>query len=86
MACKPFCRAAKKTQPCEHHHLRAHHQTRTPPPPGAWQVYELKKDEVDAGVATARRTLDDQYGKISAQANELVTRFTPRKSAPPKDE
>lgn len=51
------------------------------------KAYEMRKDDVDASLATAKRTLDDQYGKLSAQANDLYTRLTPRKGpAPPKEE
>lgn len=53
------------------------------------KLYEMRKDDVDKGVAVARSHVTTQYNNVSAQVNDAIARLTPRKAAAPaqpKDE
>lgn len=47
------------------------------------KLYELRKDDVDAGLSTARSHAERHYTTVRAKVDEAVSRFTPKKAAPP---
>ncbi|KIY96115.1 hypothetical protein MNEG_11847 [Monoraphidium neglectum] len=47
------------------------------------KVYELRKDDVDAGLETARSHAERHLTTAKSKVEEVVSRFTPRKGPPP---
>lgn len=47
------------------------------------KLYEMRKDDVDAGLSTARNHAEKNFNLAKGKVEEVVSRFTPRKAPPP---
>lgn len=47
------------------------------------KLYELRKDDVDAGLSTATAAAERHLTTARAKVEEVVSRLTPRKAPPP---
>lgn len=47
------------------------------------KLYEMRKDDVDAGISTARSHAERHLSTAKVKVGEVVSRLTPRKAPPP---